>query len=390
MPSSTDPKVALLKLESVYGTDAVPAPATDAILIADEVRAPQLQAYYAERKNAKAFFGKTAKLIAGKTMNVGLDIELAGAGMAGTAPAWSKAVRACCMAEKLLAAASAGVAVAGGASTITLAVGASAVDGAYVPLRIRITGGTGNGQVRVITGYVGATKVATVTPAWVTPPDATSNYSIDAQAAYSPISSAIESATIYFYYKDAVHKLLGARGELGWKFPNMDRPMLSCDYQGIYGGIVDAAFPAVTLSAFQNPVPVNNQNTSLVSVHDFAAKLYNLEGKIGNAVKYRNLPGIEDVLINDRDPTGSVEIEAPSQAAKDFPSILLGNNGAPILGQLSLTHGTVVGNKVGLDGIQVQLTNHRYGNRDNVVTDMLDTDFVPGPDGNNEVLLYAL
>jgi hypothetical protein len=390
MGSSTDPKVALLKPEGAYGVDAVPSPVTDALLIADEVRAPQLQAYYAERRNAKAFFGKTAKLIAGQTMNVGFDVELAGAGIAGTAPGWGKAVRCCAMAEKLLAAADAGTAQAGAANTITLAVGASAVDGTYVPLRIRITSGTGVGQTRVITGYVGATKVATVTPAWTTPPDATSDYSIDAMAAYSPISSAIESGTIYFYYGDAVHKLLGARGELGCKFPNMDRPMLSLDYQGIYGGIVDAAFPAVTLSSFQDVLPVNNANTSLVSIHDYAARVYNLEGKLGNAVKYRNLPGVEEVFIFDRDPTGSLEIEKPLIADKDFPAILLGDNGAPILGQVSLTHGTVVGNKVGIDGIQVQLTNHRYGNRDNVVTDMLDMDLVPGPDGNNELVIYAL
>jgi hypothetical protein len=147
------------------------------------------------------------------------------------------------MKETLLAAAHAGTAVAGGASTITLAAGASAVDNAYRPLRIRTTGGTGNGQVRIITGYVGATKIATVTPAWTTPPDATTNYSIDAQAIYSPISSAIESVTIYFYYLDAVHKLLGARGDLGWKFPNMDIPLLSFDFEGLYGGIADDVYP---------------------------------------------------------------------------------------------------------------------------------------------------
>lgn len=384
--SSSDPKVALLKLEAVYGTDAVPTPAADALLIRDEIRAPQLEVMYAERSNAKAFYGRQEQIVVGSKINVGFDVELAGSGAAGTAPPWSKAIRSCCMAEKLLAAAHAGVAVAGAANTITLAVGASAVDSAYRPLRIRLTGGTGNGQTRVITGYVGATKVATVTPPWTTPPDATSNYSIDAQAAYHPISSAIESADIYFYYGDAIHKLLGARGDWGAKFPNMDIPLLSLDFQGLYGGIVDDVFPAAVLSGFQTPLGVNNQNTSLVSVHGHAAVLYNLEIKIGNKVTYRNLPGKEDILINDRDPSGSVEFEKPSIATKDYPAIVRAGS----LGQLSLTHGLVAGNKIGVDTIQSQLTNPRYGDQDGNVTWQMDTIHKPSGTGNDEVILYAL
>ncbi len=71
-----------------------------------------------------------------------------------------------------------GTAAAGGASTITLAAGASAVDDAYNAMVVRLTGGTGSSQERIISDYVGATKVATVSVAWTTAPDATSTYSI--------------------------------------------------------------------------------------------------------------------------------------------------------------------------------------------------------------------
>jgi lysophospholipase L1-like esterase len=75
-----------------------------------------------------------------------------------------------------------GTAQTGGASTITLASGASASNNAYAAANrndwIWITAGTGAGQVRRITGYVGATKVATVDVAWVTVPDATSVYEV--------------------------------------------------------------------------------------------------------------------------------------------------------------------------------------------------------------------
>jgi hypothetical protein len=71
-----------------------------------------------------------------------------------------------------------GTAQGGGASTITLAAGASAVDDWYNGFLICIMGGTGEGQSRPIEDYVGATKVATITGTWTTQPDNTSVYAI--------------------------------------------------------------------------------------------------------------------------------------------------------------------------------------------------------------------
>lgn len=74
-----------------------------------------------------------------------------------------------------------GTAQAGGASTITLDSGASATDDIYNGATITITGGTGSGQIRVISDYVGSTKVATVSSAWTTQPDNTSIFSVSSQ-----------------------------------------------------------------------------------------------------------------------------------------------------------------------------------------------------------------
>jgi hypothetical protein len=43
---------------------------------------------------------------------------------------------------------------------------------------VTLTGGTGNGQERLITDYEGATRIATVDTAWTTTPDNTSTYSL--------------------------------------------------------------------------------------------------------------------------------------------------------------------------------------------------------------------
>lgn len=67
---------------------------------------------------------------------------------------------------------------AGAASTITLDASASATDDFYNQMEIKITGGTGSGQRRIITDYVGASKVATVHKAWTTQPTSSSTFEI--------------------------------------------------------------------------------------------------------------------------------------------------------------------------------------------------------------------
>lgn len=70
-----------------------------------------------------------------------------------------------------------GTAQAGAATTITLDSGAVATNSYYNNSLVILTGGTGAGQARFISAYVGATKVATV-GTWVTNPDNTTTFSI--------------------------------------------------------------------------------------------------------------------------------------------------------------------------------------------------------------------
>lgn len=69
-----------------------------------------------------------------------------------------------------------GTAQAGGSTSVTLRSGAVATDDYYNGAIVTIYGGTGEGQSRKITGYVGSTKVATVDSAWAVNPDSSSTY----------------------------------------------------------------------------------------------------------------------------------------------------------------------------------------------------------------------
>ncbi len=67
---------------------------------------------------------------------------------------------------------------AGAAGTITLAATASATNNLYNGAVVQVIGGTGVGQIRLVTAYDGGTKVATVAPNWTTNPANDSVYVI--------------------------------------------------------------------------------------------------------------------------------------------------------------------------------------------------------------------
>lgn len=73
-----------------------------------------------------------------------------------------------------------GTATAGAASTITLEASKTMLLNQWANYQIRITGGTGKGQIRAISSNTaGASSVLTVASAWTVTPDATSTYVIE-------------------------------------------------------------------------------------------------------------------------------------------------------------------------------------------------------------------
>ncbi len=89
-----------------------------------------------------------------------------------------------------------GVAQAGGATTITLQSTASTTNSLYVGSLVTILSGTGSGQTREITGYVGSTRVATVDSAWSSNPDSTSAYAVIPTSATDPSVQSVNISSI--------------------------------------------------------------------------------------------------------------------------------------------------------------------------------------------------
>jgi hypothetical protein len=101
--------LALAKLETTYNTDPVPSPTVPAdVLLFRTAEVMPIEAQRAERPRLLPYHGNRGKpgLYAHAVRLTG-QLPLCGAGAAGSAPAWSKALRMCGMAEVITASTSA-------------------------------------------------------------------------------------------------------------------------------------------------------------------------------------------------------------------------------------------------------------------------------------------
>jgi len=103
MSKSARNKALLVKLEATYGTDVVPTGATNAIQ-ASNFNFEPLLGTDVSRDLILPYMGHQGVILTGNYARVGFDVEIAGSGAAGTAPAWGVLMRASGMAEVVTAA----------------------------------------------------------------------------------------------------------------------------------------------------------------------------------------------------------------------------------------------------------------------------------------------
>lgn len=304
---------------------------------------------------------------------VGIDPTtfLAGVASPGTnAPDWGKLVRACGLSETLTAAAETGTATAGAASSITLEGTASAVDDAYVGMPIRLTGGTGSGQMRVISAYDGTTKVVTVFPNWDTTPDNTSAYSIDANALYRPVSSGLETVTMYGLQRansgnSKRRKLVGGAGTFNLTITPRQLAQIAFQMRGILPAAPDdVADPGAPTYTNTDPRPYISaksylgagSNTTMVKFTEFRFEL-------GAAVEMFDNPGAafgyDPGAVLSRQSTGRITPDLTLNSARNAFQDFLDSAQRSIW----LQWGTVAGQRISLWMPEIRLTGNEPGDQ---------------------------
>lgn len=91
-------RVLLAKIETTEQTDPTPTGAANAILCKNLEVTP-LEAEIVDRDVIRAYLGSSDQLIAAYMVKLSFEVELQGAGTAGTAPAYGPLLRACGMSE---------------------------------------------------------------------------------------------------------------------------------------------------------------------------------------------------------------------------------------------------------------------------------------------------
>lgn len=94
--------VILAKIESTYGTDSTPTEGANAILVSNVTITP-LKSNNVDRNLVRGYMGGSEQLAGAISVDVGFDVELAGAGAAGTAAPYGPLLRACGFVETLSA-----------------------------------------------------------------------------------------------------------------------------------------------------------------------------------------------------------------------------------------------------------------------------------------------
>ena len=299
-------RLILAKIESTYGTDSSPTGSSNAIL----VRYLEIQPLVADTVNrdlVRPYMGQADQLLAQTRVEVSFEVELAGSGTAGTAPAYGPVLKACGLSETIVTSTS---------------------------------------------------------------------------ATYAPVSSSFSSVTIHYHEDGIRHKLTGCRGTFELSAEVGAIPSIAFTMTGIYNAPTDETLPTPTYANQAAPLLFKEGNTTSFSAFSYSGCLQSYNFSMANDVIYRELVGCsKEILITNRAPSGTVVIEAPTIAAKDFFALATGSS----TGSITFQHGTTAGNRCTVTTAQSDLGNLTYSDQDGV--QMLNMPFiaVPTSSGNDEL-----
>ena len=205
---------------------------------------------------------------------------------------------------------------------------------------------------------------------------------------YAPVSTSFSSVTIHYNIDGVRHIVTGARGSVELSAEVGQIPVLNFSMQGIYNAPTDTALPSVTYGAQEEPLIFKNGNTTSLQLLSYSGALSSVSFDLGNELVYQELVGgTKQVLLVDRQASGSVTIEQPTIAQKDFFAALLLDT---TLGNLQFTHGTTAGNIIQFTSSKVDIGDVNYGDIDGISSLEIPYTLVPSTSGNDEfALIYT-
>jgi len=322
----------LAKTETAYGTLASAIGASDAVkIISMEVN--PITGDRVERNLIKGFLGADRQPLTNEHVAVTVTFEWGGSGVAATAPRFSPLLLAAGM--NLAASAEiTGTATAGGANTITLADlgGSNPATDAYVGFPIEITSGANSGNKGVIVAHNGTTREVTVVASTASFTGGAVNYKIPALSLYQPISTFGNgsSCTLVAVKDQNVHRIEGFRGSPAMNSPLNGYGTFTITGIGRYVTPTAKSAEAFTYGNQAEPVPVTPRHTKALRFQGYGPCSEGFTFDWGLTTSFRSLINCEPhARITDRpNPNGTLTIENPAVATKDYFTAAADNSGA--------------------------------------------------------------
>lgn len=294
MSQLTKRTLILSKIESTYGTDPSPVPASDAIeVLADPTFTPNVTLI--ERNNIRESLSPSAPRVGKKLWDISFQVEMkssgtSDAGGASDAPQLDSLLRACAMARTLNAESSMGA---------------------------------GDGDIT-----------------------------------YAPISTAFESITIYAYLDGILHNFNGCYGSWSLDMNAGEVGVFTFNFTGLYAEPTDVAFPAgavfeATIPPYGQSMSWNFGAFTTPVIPQVTID-YGLT--IAERLDLNSAEGLKGLLITQRQPSGNFIFESELMATKNIWSELTAGTTQAVTGQMGATGGEIV--EVSLPNMQWTQPNY--------------------------------
>jgi hypothetical protein len=208
----------------------------------------------------------------------------------------------------------------------------------------------------------------------------------DTSVAYTPLSDNHESGYYYFWIGGTRHKVAGVRGDVTIAFTAQGIPKLQFVLTGLYAGVAEASRTSPTLTAFKRPRVVTKANTPTFTINSVSLVMRSFSLAMRNQVEPRLLVGLEEVLIVDRAPQISTQVQAVPVSTFDPYTLAQADEAASLL-PVELVHGTAAGYIATLTADTAQLQRPTgFANQQGITEWPLTLNALPSS-GNDEVSL---
>ena len=193
---------------------------------------------------------------------------------------------------------------------------------------------------------------------------------------YEPVSTGFESCTIYFWHDGKLQSLTGCRGNVDFSFSVDSKVMANFEFTGHDAGDSDVALPTGTYDSTVPPPFVNVAFATSGYAAVISALNLNLGNEISTPPDANATDGYSEIIIVDRDVTGSFDPEHTLKATEDWVADWKnGTNKNIVTG----TIGTTAGNRFALTIPTAYYQELSFNDRDGLLA--LEVPFgAPGDD----------